>query len=167
LILRLVIGLLLAGHGAQKLFGWFGGDGLRGTAGWLASLGLRPAPFWALMAGLSEVGGGILLALGLLTPLGSLGIMASMLMATIKVHWANGLWVDNGGMELPLTNIAAVIAVALTGPGRLSLDAALGIALPAPATLILGSILVLAGVGMALFTQAKEPAPTAQAGHNA
>ena len=91
LILRLIVGLLLAGHGAQKLFGWFGGNGLSGTAGWLESLGLRPAPFWALIAGLSEVGGGILLALGLLTPLGSLGIMASMLMATIKVHWANGL----------------------------------------------------------------------------
>jgi putative oxidoreductase len=73
LILRLVVGLLLAGHGAQKLFGMFGGHGLKGTSGWLGSMGLRPAGIWALLAGLSELGGGVLLALGLLTPLARSG----------------------------------------------------------------------------------------------
>lgn len=91
LILRLVLGLILAGHGAQKLFGWFDGPGLQGTTGWLRSLGLRPAPFWAFMAGLGEFGGGLLLALGLLSTLGSLGLIAAMLMSIILVHWSKGL----------------------------------------------------------------------------
>src|SRR5204863_1114410 len=76
LLLRIVVGVLFIGHGTQKLFGWFGGPGLAGMSGWLASTGMRPAKFWALMAGLSEAGGGLLLALGLLNPLGTLGITA-------------------------------------------------------------------------------------------
>src|SRR5256885_11374399 len=87
LIIRVVVGLLVAGHGAQKLFGWFGGYGLRGTAGWMGSMGLQPAIPWTLLAGGSEFGGGLLLALGLLSPLGSLGVIAAMLTAIILVHW--------------------------------------------------------------------------------
>ncbi len=81
LILRLTVGLLLVGHGAQRLIGWFGGHGLHGTAQWLASIGFRPAQAWALLAGTLEFGGGLLVTLGLFTPLGSLGIGASMLTA--------------------------------------------------------------------------------------
>ena len=119
LILRLVVGLILAGHGAQKLFGWFGGPGLQGTTGWLRQLGLRPAPFWAFMAGLSEFGGGLLLALGLLNPLGSLGIIGAMLMAIILVHWSKGLWNANGGSESPLTNLARGAGAGAHRAGRL------------------------------------------------
>src|SRR2546423_12274188 len=106
LILRLVVGAALAAHGSQKLFGWFGGGGLTGTAGFIEMLGFRPARFWALMAGLGEFGGGLLLVAGLLSPLGSLGGIAAMLVATITAHWSKGFWNSDGGYELPLTNIA-------------------------------------------------------------
>ncbi|MBI3977675.1 MAG: DoxX family protein [Chloroflexi bacterium] len=155
LIQRLVVGLLLAGHGAQKLFGWFGGGGLAGTAGWLGSMGLRPARWWAVVAGLAEFGGGLLLALGFLNPLGSLGILASMLMAIVKVHWPK-VWVTEGGLEYPLANAAAVTAVALAGPGRCSLDAALGIRLPKPWTFLAGLAVIVAGLLVALQPAAAE-----------
>ncbi len=156
LILRLVVGVLFIGHGTQKLFGWFGGHGLAGTAGWLGSMGLRPPRFWALVAGLAEAGGGLLLALGLLNPLGALGIIASMLMAVVKVHWPK-VWVTEGGFEYPLVNIAVATALALTGPGRYALDAALDIALPMPQTFIIGLVVVLAGLIVALATAATAP----------
>ncbi len=145
LVLRLVVGLLVAGHGAQKLFGWFKGPGVAGMAGWLGSVGFRPARLWAMLAGWAELGGGLLLALGFLSPLGSLGIAASMLMATVKVHWPK-VWVTENGMELTLTNLAATAAVGIAGPGAYSLDAILGTALPnsvavgALVAVLLGSI---------------------------
>lgn len=131
LILRLVVGSLLAGHGAQKLFGSFGGPGLEGTSGWLESLGFRPGKPWATLAGASEFGGGTLTALGLLNPLGPLGIIAAMSMATTKAHWGRPIWVTEGGAELPVTNMAVATALMLNGPGKYSLDRALGIRLPA------------------------------------
>src|SRR5262244_2515341 len=112
LVLRLTVGLLLAGHGAQKLFGWCGGGGLRATASWLATMGFRPAVAWAALAGVLEFGGGLLFALGLFSPLGSLMIAASMLTAIAKVHWPK-LWATTGGFELPLVNLAVVTAVGL------------------------------------------------------
>jgi putative oxidoreductase len=130
LVLRTVAGSLLLGHGAQKLFGWWGGYGLAGTSGWLESLGLRPGRPWAILAGGSEFGGGVLSLLGLLNPLGPLGIIGSMAMATRKAHWGNPIWVTEGGPELPVTNISIATALLLTGPGRYSLDRALGIRLP-------------------------------------
>jgi putative oxidoreductase len=131
LVLRAVLGLLLAGHGAQKLFGHFSGPGLEGTSGWLESLGLRPGRPWAILAGLSEFGGGVLTVLGFLNPLGPLGVIASMVIATTKAHWGRPIWVTEGGAELPVTNIAAAMALILSGPGKYSLDRALGIRLPA------------------------------------
>jgi putative oxidoreductase len=130
LIVRLVVGGLLAGHGAQKLFGWFGGSGLEGTAGWLESLRLRPATVWARIAGASEFGGGILTALGFLNPLGPIAAMGAMSMAWAKVHLGNPVWTTKGGAELPLTNIAVLSALTLAGPGKLSLDSLLGIRIP-------------------------------------
>ncbi len=158
-VVRVIVGLLLVGHGTQKLFGWFGGHGLKGTAGWLGSIGMQPAIFWAFMAGLSEAGGGLLLALGFLNPIGSLGIIAAMLTAIFKAHWGKGLWVSNGGSELPLTNIAVALAVALAGPGAYSLDAILGIRLPEPITLVGGLVLVIIGVAGAALTQTRQAAP--------
>ncbi|MDN7240708.1 DoxX family protein [Planococcus sp. N028] len=125
LIIRLVIGLLFAAHGAQKLFGWFGGYGLAGTGGWMDSLGLKPGKTMALIAGLSELIGGLLLVLGFLTPLAALLIAGTMVMAIVKVHLPNGLWSTANGYEYNLVILAVVIGLALTGPGQYAVDALL------------------------------------------
>lgn len=130
LILRLAVGGLLAGHGSQKLFGWFSGPGLKGTAGWLESMGLTPGTAWATAASASEFGGGALTTLGFLHPLGPLGTMGAMIMATVKAHWGKPIWASKGGAELPVINMATALALTLTGPGRFSLDQVLGIRLP-------------------------------------
>ena len=160
LILRVVVGLYLAGHGAQKLFGWFEGPGLEKFTGGMRMMGLRPASFWAFLAGISEFGGGVLTALGLLSPLGPLGIVAAMIMANVVGHRGKGLWAAKGGRELPITNLAAGLTLAFAGPGSYSLDQALGIALPEPLTLACGLILVVLGVLAALLSRAVKPAQT-------
>jgi putative oxidoreductase len=131
LVLRLAQGSLMAGHGAQKLFGSFGGHGLEGTSGIMEMLGLRPGRPWAILAGLSEFGGGMLTTLGLLNPVGPLGVIGAMSMATRKAHWGKPIWVTEGGAELPVVNIATSTALILGGPGKYSLDRTLGIRLPA------------------------------------
>ncbi|MGF1472834.1 MAG: DoxX family protein [Rubrobacteraceae bacterium] len=130
LLVRATLGLFMAGHGAQKLFGWFDGPGIEGTAGFMESLGLRPGKPWAIIGGASEFGGGVLTLLGLLNPLGSLGVIGAMAMATTKVHANNPIWVTEGGAELPVTNSAIATALMMTGPGKLSLDRAFGIRVP-------------------------------------
>ena len=150
-IVRLVQGSLMAGHGAQKLFGSFGGHGLEGTSGFMEMLGLRPGRPWAFVAGLSEFGGGVLTAAGLLNPLGPLGVIGSMAMATTKAHWGKPIWVTEGGPELPVLNIAISTALMIREPDRYSLDRLLGIRLPAwvaPVGLV-GIVLTVlyAGVG--------------------
>ncbi len=130
LLIRATLGLFMAGHGAQKLFGWFGGPGIEGTGGFMEALGLRPGKQWAILGGASEFGGGVLTLLGLLNPLGSLGVIGAMSMATAKVHWNNPIWVTEGGAEFPITNIVTATALMLTGPGKLSFDHAFGIRLP-------------------------------------
>jgi putative oxidoreductase len=156
LVLRLVVGLYLFGHGAQKLFGWFGGHGMSGTSGFMAQLGFRPPRLWALGAGLGEAVGGLLLALGFLNPAGSIAIMAVMLVAIITVHLGKGWFNSTGGPELPIINIAVALAVAIAGPGRYALDTALGIALPEPVTAIVLGLLALIGVvaGLAIRQRA-------------
>ena len=138
LVLRLTAGGLLAGHGAQKLFGAIEGPGPQGTAGMMESLGLRPGNYWGRAAALTEFGGGVLTALGLFDPLGPLGIMSAMSMATAKVHWGKPIWVTAGGAELPLTNLAAALAVAMSGPGRYSLDHLFGLRVPRPLVALAG-----------------------------
>ncbi|WCM61614.1 DoxX family protein [Paenibacillus polymyxa] len=125
LLIRLVVGLLLVGHGAQKLFGWFGGYGPKGTGGWMESIGIKPGVFMAVSAGLMELLGGALFAVGLLTPLAVLLITATMLGAIFKVHGQNGIWATANGYEYPLVLIAVVIGIALTGAGSYSIDAIL------------------------------------------
>jgi putative oxidoreductase len=147
LILRLVVGGLMAGHGAQKLFGWFGGGGIKGTAGMLESMNMKPAEKWAMLAGTTEFGGGLLMALGALGPVGPVGTIGAMEMATLKAHWGKPIWNTKGGAELPLINIAASLAVALLGPGKYSVDRALGLRVPRRLILVPG--LVLAGAGVA------------------
>ncbi|MDA8438820.1 MAG: DoxX family membrane protein [Propionibacterium sp.] len=126
LILRLALGLLMAGHGAQKLFGLFGGHGLQGTGGFFASIGFRPGKAMALVAGVTELGSGLLLVLGLLTPLACAAVIGTLLVAG-SVHAAKGLWGQNGGYELALLYALIGAALALTGPGSISLDSALGL----------------------------------------
>lgn len=130
LVLRLGVGGLIAGHGSQKLFGWFSGPGLKKTAGWLESLGLKPGTSWATAASTSEFGGGMLTTLGLFHPLGPLSVIGAMIMATAKAHWGKPIWATRGGAELPLTNMMAALTLILTGPGRFSLDHLFGIRLP-------------------------------------
>ena len=123
LIIRVVIGVIFMGHGAQKLFGWFGGYGIKGTGGWFESIGIKPGTAMALLAGLTELIGGILFTLGLLTPLAGIMIAGTMVMAIAKVHAPNGLWSTENGYEYNLTVIAVVLGVALIGPGQYALDA--------------------------------------------
>lgn len=123
LIIRVVVGLLFIGHGAQKVFGWFGGYGLKGTGGWFDSIGIKPGVAMALIAGLAELIGGILFVLGFLTPLAALLIAGTMFMAIVKVHVPNGIWATSNGYEFNLTLIAVAIGLALIGPGRFALDA--------------------------------------------
>jgi putative oxidoreductase len=126
LLLRLVVGGLFVGHGTQKLFGWFGGQGLDATAQGFEHLGLRPGRRNAIAAGGAEAGGGALLAVGLATPIASSVLVATMLTAIYRVHAKNGPWITNGGYEYNLVLIGAALALAEVGPGELSLDAALG-----------------------------------------
>jgi putative oxidoreductase len=126
LLLRVVVGLTMFSHGSQKLFGWFGGHGPRGTGGFFGSLGF-PQPYaMAIVAGASEAAG-LLLALGLLTPFAALAIASVMVVAVGAVHMKNGFWSTGGGYEYNLVLWATAVAIAAAGPGRFSLDAALGI----------------------------------------
>jgi putative oxidoreductase len=125
LLLRIVIGGTMFAHGAQKLFGWFGGHGIRGTAGFFGSLGFRAATGMAVLAGLSEAAG-LLFGFGFLTPLAAFAIAVVMLIAIATVHWRNGFFAGNGGYEFNLALLAVAIAVTAAGPGRFSIDRALG-----------------------------------------
>ena len=126
LLLRLAIGGVIAAHGAQKLFGWFGGYGISGTADWLESLGFRPGHLHARVTGLSEFGGGLLMTLGLFTPLGAAAIAGVMVVAIATVHRPKGFFNTDGGYEFNLLLGLAALTVAFMGPGSISLDAALG-----------------------------------------
>lgn len=127
LIARLVLGLLMAGHGAQKLFGWFGGYGLEAVTGYFEKLGFRPGRPFAIAAALSEIVSGLLVALGFLGPIGPAIMLSVMIVAAVSVHWGHGVFAGTNGIEVPLLYAAGAAALGLTGPGRYSLDALLGL----------------------------------------
>lgn len=122
LLMRISAGVIFAAHGAQKLFGSFGGGGLEGTAQWMASIGLQPGYLMALAAGSAEFVGGIALLLGLLTRPAAFVLAMTMLVAVITVHLPNGLFLSNNGYEFGLALLAITGAIVLNGGGKLSLD---------------------------------------------
>ena len=141
LIVRLIVGLAIAAHGAQKLFGWFGGYGLAGTSGFFEQLGWRPGRLFVLGASLSELAGGLLTALGLWGALGTALIVMEMVAALLAVHAPKGFWATNGGYELNLMYIAVAIALAFAGFGEFSLDRVFGLTFlttPAQAWIAIG-----------------------------
>jgi putative oxidoreductase len=150
LILRLVLGLTVAAHGAQKLFGWFGGSGLVGFGGVMEKLNIRPAGPFALLAGLGEFGGGILVALGLLNPAGPLVVAGAMAVAIVTVHLSKGFFSQGGGYEFPLLIAGGAVALSFTGPGAYSLDGILRLSLPEPRAWIVFAVVSAAGVIAAL-----------------
>lgn len=150
LAFRVIVGLVLAAHGAQKLFGWFGGSGFSQTAGYMEKQGFRPGWFWATLATASEFGGGLALALGFLNPLPAVGIVAAMGIAVFHVHWKNGFFAMKGGVEYALVLMLTAGILGLVGPGRYSLDSALGLHLPTAPIFIggvaLAAIVIVAGL---------------------
>ena len=163
LLIRIVTGLLFAGHGAQKLFGSFGGPGIRGFAGWLGSLGV-PAPVgFAWFVALCEFVGGLLFVLGLVSPVAALALTGVMLGAILLLHWAKGMWASSGGFEYPLMLLANAVAVGLAGPGRYAIDSVYGIGLPVPAQAIFIAGLALELIAVHPFH--KEPSAGVTANH--
>jgi putative oxidoreductase len=127
LLIRVVAGGLLAGHGVQKLFGWLGGSGLDGTGGYLASHGFLPGRPFAALAGLAELIGGLFLLAGLATPLAAALVVSTMIVAARTDHVGKGLWIFNGGAEYALTMASIGLGLAIAGPGALSIDQFVGI----------------------------------------
>ena len=159
LIARMVLGLLMAAHGSQKLFGWFGGYGLAGTAGFLEQLGFRPGRFFAATAAGTEIVAGLLVALGLLGPLGPALIVSVMIVAAATVHWQHGLFAQNNGIELPLLYGVVALTLALAGYGAMSLDGALELTWsPAVAWTALGAGVIGGFANLAIRKTAPAPA---------
>ncbi len=125
LALRVPVGIIFMAHGAQKLFGWFGGYGLEGTGQWMASIGMEPGVLMAFMAGSTELFGGLFILLGLLTRPAAVVLAFTMVIAIASVHLSNGLFMSNNGYEFALALLAASVSLALSGSGKVALDNAL------------------------------------------
>ena len=163
LILRLVGGLILTAHGVQKLFGWFDGPGRAKWEQGLQAQGFRPARFWAYLNIVGEVGGGLSLIFGFLTPLGATGGFGAMVMAMGKVHWKNGFFNSKRGIEFTLVVMAIATAIGLAGPGTISLDQLFGINLPYPVLFIILALVALLVDIVGLVMTRPRPASSAGA----
>jgi putative oxidoreductase len=159
LLARVTIGLLFFGHGAQKLFGWFGGGGLEGTGQGFDSLGLRPGRRHALAAGTAEAGGGLLFAFGAATPLAAAALTSVMVTAIKTVHWEKGIWAAGGGYEYNLVLLVAVFGLTENGPGSWSVDGALGKPRWGTAWALAALAAGAVGSAAALATTESEPEP--------
>jgi len=129
MLLRVTVGLTMSAHGAQKLFGWFNGPGIEGTARGMEALGFYPGKRHAMMAGLAEFGGGLILVLGLVTPLGAALVASVMLVAALTAHVKQGFFIASGGYEYNLVLGVAALTLAFAGPGAFSVDALIGLPL--------------------------------------
>jgi putative oxidoreductase len=161
LLIRLVVGLTLAAHGYQK---FYRGGRIPGAARWFESIGLRPGRLHAVAAASTEVGAGLLLAVGLLTPFAAAGFVGVMLVAVWTVHRRNGFFITRGGWEYNLILAAVAVGVAVAGPGRWSLDNALGIHFGGGWGLLLSAALGAAAAGglLAVYHKPGEPADASQ-----
>jgi putative oxidoreductase len=158
-ILRVVAGLTIAAHGAQKLFGWFDGPGLDKWKQGIQTQGFKPPLLWTSLVILGELGGGLSRALGFLTPLGAAGIVGVMVMAIAKAHWGNGFFNSKRGFEFPLLLLTIAVAIGIMGPGSYSLDALFGIALPdAPIFLVLALLAIITDIIGFIISRPTEPA---------
>lgn len=168
LILRVIAGLTIAAHGSQKLFGWFSGPGFARFAQGFQGQGLKPGWLWTSLLILGELGGGLSLAFGFLTPLGAAGMFGAMVMAIAKSHWKKGFWNRTGGVEFPLQLLAAGVALGIAGPGNYSLDHLFGIAFPYPLLFIILAIVALlvdiVGLLLGSSRPAAVPAPAPATG---
>jgi putative oxidoreductase len=162
LVARIVLGLLMAAHGSQKLFSWFGGHGLAGTGGFFESLGFRPGRTFAAAAGLAEFVSGLLIATGFLGPVGPAIMLSVMIVAAVSVHVQHGVFASANGIEVPLLYGVGAVALALTGPGAYSLDALLGITTLGTPALVLAVLAagIVGGIGNLVL---RRPAPAARA----
>lgn len=163
LVLRLVVGLTMSAHGAQKAFGWWKGSGWAGWKAVMVRMGFRPPAIWGAVAVAAELIGGLLLAVGFLTPLAAMALIGQSVVIIFKAHWSRGFWGRDGGFEFPLSLAAGVVAIVGTGAGALSLDAALGLAWPVElrfALAALGVVGGLAGIAITRIFPAPKPAET-------
>jgi putative oxidoreductase len=161
LIGRVTFGLLMAAHGAQKVFGWFGGHGLKATGNAFAQLGFDPPVAAAALAGLGEIGSGLVLAVGFLGPVGPASMISIMIVAMLTVHVRNGLFAMNNGIELPLLYALAALVFAFTGFGQYSLDGLLGFSNSFSGVVTWVSLGVGAAMGV-LAARARTPVAAAQ-----
>jgi putative oxidoreductase len=137
----------MAAHGAQKLLGWFGGYGLNATGQFMSQLGFQPGRAFAAVASITEIASGLLIALGLLGPVGPALMLSVMIVAAVTVHWKNGVFAAQNGVELPLLYAAAAVGIAMTGFGQFSLDALFGISAKASETWIILAVGVAGAIG--------------------
>jgi putative oxidoreductase len=163
LILRIVVGLTMAGHGAQKAFGWWKGSGRAGWYAVMVRMGFRPANAWGLVSIGAELIGGILFGLGFLTPVAAMALIGQSVVIIFKAHWSRGFWGRDGGYEFPLSLVAGVVAVVGTGAGALSLDSALGLAYPVELRAALLAFGVLGGTAAILVSRVPPAASSTEA----
>jgi putative oxidoreductase len=145
LLLRAVVGLTFAAHGAQKAFGWWHGPGWIGWQNAIGRMGFRPIPLFAALSIGAELGGGLFLALGALTPLAAALLVAQSVVIIVKVHAPSGFWNKSSGIEFPLALGAAALAVGLIGPGGVSFDAAEGFAVTDAVRIVLAIAGIVCG----------------------
>jgi putative oxidoreductase len=157
LLARLTLGLLMAAHGSQKLFGWLGGPGLVKAAGFFDAMGFRPGRLFATTAALTEFASGLLLAVGLFEPIAA-ALMVSVMVVAMSVHWSNGLLVTSNGVEVPLLYGLLGVSLALTGPGAFSLDSLLGLT-PLWTPLLTWGVLAIGIAGGLANLALKRPLP--------
>lgn len=165
LVLRLIGGLTIAAHGAQKAFSWFEGPGITRFRAGLEGQGLRPGWLWVGLVVVGELGGGLSVAFGFLTPLGAAGMVGAMTMAIALTHWKNGFFNSKRGIEFPLQLLAIATAIGIAGPGAYSLDALFHIALPETLLFVILALaaLVVDAVGLGLVRAKRASQPPAGA----